>query len=121
MRIQIVARRFSQTSTLREMVELRLNQALGRVARRIAEATVSFEDLNGPRGGLDVQCRIKLRLDPRGEINVSAVAAEPSVALADAANRAERCLRTRTQRRRMQHRRSRFSMEPNISPTGAQI
>ena len=109
MRIQITTQAVPLTSTLRELVHTRLQYALGRFAHRIGDAAASFEDLNGPRGGPDVQCRIKLQLRPRGEVNVSAVAASPGAALSEAAQRASRCVKSRIRRRWMVRRRTRAS------------
>ncbi len=99
MRIQIRALKMPLTHALRELVHTRLHYALGRWAHRIEEASVSFEDVNGPRGGFDVKCRIKLRLRPRGEINVSATAVFPGAALSEAGQRAARCVTSDIQRR----------------------
>jgi len=112
MRIQITTQKMSLANTLREMVHTRLQHALGRLAQRIDEAVVSFEDVNGPRGGPDVQCRIRLFLRPRGEVNVAAMGASPSAALSEAAQRAGRCLNSRVRRRWMLRRRSRESFSP---------
>ena len=107
MRIQITTQNMSLTKALREFVHTRLQYALGRFAHRIQEAAVSFEDVNGPRGGPDVHCRIKLLLRPRGEVNVPAVAVFPGDALSRAAQRAARCVKSRTRRRWMLRRRLR--------------
>ncbi|MBP9034941.1 MAG: HPF/RaiA family ribosome-associated protein [Planctomycetota bacterium] len=111
MRIQITTQNMSLTNALRELVHTRLRHALGRFAHRIQDAAVSFEDVNGPRGGRDMQCRIKLLLRPRGEVNVSAVAVFPGAALSEAAQRACRCVRSRTRRRWMLRRRTRDALD----------
>jgi len=113
MRIQITTQSMSLPSALRELVHTRLHNALGRLASRIDAAVVSFEDVNGPRGGPDIQCRIRLFLRPRGEVNVSAVAALPSTALSEAAERACRCVKSGTRRRWMLRRRSRELLSPS--------
>ena len=99
MRIQITTQKMSLSHALRELVHTRLNYTLGRLAQRIEAATVSFEDVNGPRGGPDVQCRVKLLLRPRGVVNVAAIAGSPGAALGEAAERAGRCVKSRVQRR----------------------
>jgi hypothetical protein len=45
---------------LREYVRGRLGWRLGKFARHIERLTVRFEDVNGPRGGIDTACRIKV-------------------------------------------------------------
>lgn len=41
----------------------RFEFALGRFAGRVRSLTVRVADLNGPRGGVDKQCRVAIRLD----------------------------------------------------------
>ncbi|UJR85508.1 hypothetical protein [Sandaracinus amylolyticus] len=43
-------------TTIRE----RLARAVGHMATLIERGTVRFEDVNGPRGGVDVECRVRL-------------------------------------------------------------
>ena len=76
MPIQIVARNLELTSAQREIVERRLAFALGRFGDRVARMTVSVEDLNGPRGGLDQRCRIEVSLVPSGTVMTEATDAE---------------------------------------------
>jgi hypothetical protein len=105
MNIQVVAR-VPLLSVVQELVELRLGRVLGRLGQRVEQAAVTFEDQSGPRGGADILCRIWLRLHPRGEINVSAVAASPGAALNEAAQRAGRCAETSVRRSWTERRRS---------------
>jgi hypothetical protein len=44
------------------LVEQRLAVALRGVGSRVERITVRFEDLNGPKGGVDTSCRIQLKL-----------------------------------------------------------
>jgi ribosome-associated translation inhibitor RaiA len=105
MRIEITAQNMVLTDALRELVHTRLHYALGRLARRIAALQVSFEDVHGPRGGVDVECRIQVRLRPGGAVNVSATRDHPGAALGEAAQRAARCVKSRLRRRWMLRRR----------------
>ncbi|HPM83322.1 MAG: hypothetical protein KA383_16290 [Phycisphaerae bacterium] len=97
MNIQVVTR-VPLLSVVQELVELRLGRVLRRLGQRVEQAAVTFEDQNGPRGGPDILCRIWLRLQPRGEINVSAIAASPGAALSEAAQRAGRCAESSVRR-----------------------
>src|SRR5262245_39544962 len=45
-----------------EYARRRLGNKLGRLARRIERLTVRYEDVNGPRGGVDTVCRVKVVL-----------------------------------------------------------
>lgn len=113
MRIHIATRNMSLTNAMRDFVHMRLRRALGRFARRITETAVTFEDMNGPRGGLDVHCRIRLVLRPHGEVNVSAMAAQAGAALSEASRRAVWCVKNRIRRRWRSRRRSRKSLAPD--------
>lgn len=97
MNLQVVTR-VPLSSVVQDLVELRLGRDLGRLGQRIEQAAVTFEDQNGPRRGADTLCRIWLRLRPRGEINVSAIAASPGAALREAAQRAGRCAESSVRR-----------------------
>jgi hypothetical protein len=106
MHVQITTRHMALSKADRELVLSRIRFIWARLAHRVRSAVVSFDDLNGPRGGLDVQCRIKLVLRPGDEVNVSATAAFPGAAAGQAAERALRCVRARIRRRwarRRQH------------------
>jgi ribosome-associated translation inhibitor RaiA len=94
MKIQVNTQNVLLADWMRELMEQRIQRVLGRFTHRVEKAIVTFEDLNGPRGGLDTQCRLRLLLRPRGEVNVSAVGASVYMALRDAAQRAKRRLKT---------------------------
>lgn len=47
-----------------------LMQALERFCSRVAVVRVSLEDVNGPRGGVDKQCRCVVQLDCGGRVIV---------------------------------------------------
>lgn len=100
MPIQIVARNLELTPTQREIVERRLAFALGRFGNRVGRVTVSLEDLNGPKGGLDQRCRIEVSLVPSGTVMAEATDAEIEPAVGRAAERAARCVKSELDRRR---------------------
>ncbi len=54
----------------REQVEARLRLAIGRFGPRIGRVTVYVVDVNGPRGGVDVRCRIVAGLRGCGQVLV---------------------------------------------------
>ena len=57
----------------RGRAERRLRFALGRFAGRIDRVLVQVCDTNGPRGGLDKQCRVRVRLRHGQEVLVGDV------------------------------------------------
>lgn len=50
------------SETLREYIGRRLHFALGRFASAIHRVSVRVGDVNGPRGGIDKQCCVEVRL-----------------------------------------------------------
>lgn len=50
------------SSEFKELVRSRLARELRHDGALIERATVRFEDVNGPKGGVDTMCRIKLVL-----------------------------------------------------------
>lgn len=81
-----------------------LSSALGRFAGRTRTIHVLLEDVNGPRGGVDVRCRMEVHLRPRGSITVSALATDEYVAIAEAAARAREIVDRRVKKVRSRRR-----------------
>lgn len=65
MRLDINTSRIDLNNDIREYVERRAEFALGRFEHAVVDVTVSLEDTNGPRGGIDQQC--KIRVNTTGE------------------------------------------------------
>ena len=87
MKIDIRGHHVELTEALRAHVERRLRFALGRFGARITAATVTIEDLNGPRGGVDKQCRITVALASAGHLRVEVLDTEVTPAVDQAADR----------------------------------
>lgn len=62
MRIQIHASKIDVDHTVETHVERRLGFALGRFADVVRDVEVTLSDINGPKGGHDKLCRIRVRL-----------------------------------------------------------
>ncbi|GJM23428.1 MAG: hypothetical protein DHS20C15_33430 [Planctomycetota bacterium] len=87
MKFEFRARGLKLSKALRDHVEARLHYALGRFGDRVRRVQVQFTDVNGPRGGEDIECRVLARLAPRGEIVVQELRGNPFAAAALAAQR----------------------------------
>jgi hypothetical protein len=85
---------------LRRRIHSRLGIRLGKFAPRIERLTVRFEDVNGPRGGIDVACRIKAVISGVPSVVVTELAANPVAAFDRAGQRIERAVRQRIGRAR---------------------
>jgi hypothetical protein len=78
---------------LRRRIHRRLGLRLGKFAPRIERLTVRFEDVNGPRGGIDVACRIKAVISGLPSVIVTELAGDPVEALDRAGQRVERAVK----------------------------
>ena len=90
MKIDIRGRHVELTETLLAHTERRLRFALSRFGQRIRHVTVQLTDLNGPRGGVDKQCRVTVTLSPSRRVMVEATDADLPTAIDRAADRVER-------------------------------
>ena len=78
---------------LRRRIHGRLGLRLGKFAPRVERLTVRFEDVNGPRGGKDVACRIKAVISGLPSTLVTELASNPAKAFDRAGQRLERVVR----------------------------
>jgi hypothetical protein len=77
----------------------KVTRALGSMAPRIERITIRFEDVNGPRQGVDTLCRIKAVVSGEGSLVVQEKGKNPTHALALATPRMKRSLRQLFDRR----------------------
>lgn len=77
-----------------DKLELRtkLGRSLQRFAPQITRGVVRFKDINGPRGGVDTLCRIKLSVTGMDDLVVEARATEPRFAFASASRMSKTAL-----------------------------
>jgi putative sigma-54 modulation protein len=92
MKIDIHGHRIEVSETFRAHIERRLRFALGRFGTRVTTVTVTLEDLNGPRGGIDKQCRIAVTLASAGHLRVEVMDTEITPAVDQAADRIGRAV-----------------------------
>src|SRR5262249_39178285 len=78
--------------SLRSTIPVRLGRRLERYALNIARAAVRFRDINGPRGGVDTVCRIKLSVSGMDHIVVETRAADARHAFTEASRLAGRAV-----------------------------
>lgn len=95
MKIDIQARDFELTEGLREHVKHRLDFALSQFQDHIRGVVVHLTDVNGPRGGIDKRCSLRVRLNGRLHIVVDETEADFPIAVNRAADRAKRTLARR--------------------------
>jgi hypothetical protein len=78
---------------LRLRILRRLGLRLGKFAPHIERLTVRFEDINGPRGGIDVACRIKVVISGIPSVVVEETAGDAVEAFDRAGQGVERAVR----------------------------
>jgi putative sigma-54 modulation protein len=102
--LSVQSRGLSLTTPFRCWLAKTMTGALGRFAYRIQAIHIWLEDVNGPRGGIDVRCRIEVKFQSQGRISVSALAADEYAATAKAAIRAREQVDRRIKRARSRRR-----------------
>jgi len=105
MRIHLHSRGPHVSSDLGRHTMRRLRFALGRFTGRIRHVAVQFDDPNGPRGGVDAQCQVRVGLDHGELVVVDELAPDPFVAVGRAADRVRRVVGERLERIRDKRRR----------------
>ncbi len=86
--------------TFEAYTERRLRFALGRFGTRIRQIMVRIADLNGPRGGVDKQCRITVDVRPFGTVILEETDADLYRAIDRAAHRVSQSVRRELERLR---------------------
>lgn len=71
-----------------EFAEQHLSSALDRYEERIVDVDVRLSDLNGPKGGLDKSCQVRIRVRPHGTLLVEERAENWQASIAVATDRA---------------------------------
>ncbi len=85
----------------RDYLRRKLGRKLGKFGRAIERASVRVEDVNGPRGGVDKRCRIKIVLSGLPSVVVDERHHSLQAAIDRSLARVERAVRQAVQRRRM--------------------
>ena len=85
----------------RAEIRKKLNRKLGKFANAIERVSVRVKDINGPRGGIDQVCRIKVVLSNLSSVVFEAQDASLDVVIDSALTGTERAVRRSLQRRRM--------------------
>ncbi len=100
-----------QGAQWRELAVRRLRFVLRRLTWLVPRARVQLSDVNGPRGGVDKQCRVELKTAYAGTVGVTAMARDWHAALDTALARSARTLVRAWRRGRPLHRPGRPAFE----------
>ncbi len=101
MKLELHVRGGCFAETLQHYAERRFRFALRRFSHHIRRLQIHIEDLNGPRGGVDKQCRILAAVAPSGTLVVEERDARVYEAMDRAADRLRRRVRRDMKRRQV--------------------
>jgi ribosome hibernation promoting factor len=99
MQLELHVRGTYVAETLRRYAEHRFRFALRRFSHRVRRLRIYIADLNGPRGGVDKQCRILAEVAPSGSLVLKETDTHVYEAMDRAADRLRRCVRRDLKRR----------------------
>ena len=106
MRLLVRSKGLELSDDLRDFTEDRLRFALGRFGQRIKDVRVQLTDINGPRGGEDVDCRVEATLMPSGSLRIRDLDSDAFKAVARASDRLGTRMARHLERRRAHRRRA---------------
>lgn len=92
MKLDIRGHHLKVTDALQAYIERQLQFALSRFGARVSHVTVRVTDLNGPRGGVDKQCRMAAAVPSSGHIRAEVIDADLYTAIDRAADRIGRAV-----------------------------
>lgn len=92
------------TEALSSHVQSRFGAALDKHERQVEDVTVRLEDVNGPKGGVDMRCQATIHLRPGDTIVVEEVEEDLYAAISVAADRAKHVVSRKLDRIRSRHR-----------------
>jgi len=116
MHVEIRAKHGRLNRSLKAQLVRRLRFAFTRFGGRIRRVCAFVEDINGPRGGEDQHCKIKVILVPSGSIMAEATDVKVASAVGRAAERVVRQVRDALDRKRNKRARTRGETSRNDSP-----
>jgi putative sigma-54 modulation protein len=100
MEVHTLDRNVGITPDQKENIERCLQFAFDRFSSHIRTVDVSFSDVNGPRGGDDLQCRMKIVLHGKGDIVVEGKGVSVEAVISETADRAALAVSRRVDRLR---------------------
>ena len=92
MKMRLAAHGIELSDDLKDYIRRRVHFSLGRFAGRIRFLSVRLADVNGPRGGVDKRCDIRVDVGLRQQVFVCERQANLHAAVAFAMERADRAV-----------------------------
>jgi ribosome-associated translation inhibitor RaiA len=100
MNLEVRMKTMQSSQALKDFIEDALAKRLGALAREVTRATVWVDDDNGPKGGEDKVCRVRIRLGKIGSVVVEHRSSDWYEAVADTTAAAGRLVRKAVDRKR---------------------
>ena len=100
MELEIRRQESAVNDNLREHIERRMEFALGQYGDFVLRVSVHLEDVNGPKGGVDKQCRLLAHLRGGHVVKVEDVDVDFASAVSRAADRVSHAVGRQLERRR---------------------
>jgi len=100
-KLHVRYRDIESTPELQHLIERRIDFGLSQFVDAIHEVHVTVADVNGPRGGVDKVCRVRLTGPGLAPIVVEQAAAEVTAAIDGAIARSARSISRHLARRRL--------------------
>jgi putative sigma-54 modulation protein len=100
MKVDIQTRGFATTESIRDYASRRLQLAINWSGSNVRAVTMTLSDLNGPKGGLDKRCAIRLQMTGEPSVVVEDTESDLYAAIDRAAERCRSLLNRRNTRRR---------------------
>ena len=87
MKIEMRTRGVTATKELKAHVQRRMRFALHRFGERVRRLHVLLEDINGPKGGIDIHCKLRVELAGGGDMVIHENHQDPFSAVSRASER----------------------------------
>lgn len=100
MKLTIRTRHLLVTPATQDEIRRRIYAAFGRITPWIRTVDLTLTDINGPKGGADKQCRLRIRGRGMSGIVVEHVGIDTLATVSSAAERAEQVVLRKVARRR---------------------
>lgn len=98
MELRVHGANIEATDAIISHVQTRFLAALDKHERQVEDVTVRLEDINGPKGGVDMRCQATIHLKPGDTIVVEEVEEDLYAAISVAADRTKHVVSRRLDR-----------------------
>lgn len=111
MKVTVNFRKMKNNDDITQYINRRLSFSFSHIKHEIQRASITLSDINGPKGGIDKQCRFFIK--PQGLEPIIILERQPNVFLA-----VDRCIARASQSfiRRKKRKRQPLRLRPNENP-----